>query len=668
VGSNEHAIGATLRPMERRLLAALAVRRPAPVPVDSLAEALWPSGLPPSAKKTVQNNVLRLRRKLGWAVIETVGSSYRLGDEVEVDIERFERAAGEAARSTDSGSARWDAVLAWCDAEPLDELRHWQPADGRRAELEELRRSAGEARWEAVLEDGVPVDIVPQLEALVAEEPLRERRWSLLLQAYGRAGRRAEGLRAFERARQTLAREIGVPPGAELVEAYEALLLDDAAPDHQTTAGGATRSDSISLSDHHRSEGVAALRRGDPTAAVRSFTTAARLAREAGDLRRFAEAALGASGDGWRTSLDAADEVVSLLAEAADRVPPGPTPLRSRLLARLAVARSHHAPASECALAARKALAIARAVDRPELVAGALHALGVVVWDPARRDEQAAWIVELLSLADAHRDQPWRRWALPLVARRRATDGDVAGACEALDELSEEASKCGDAVGLFGAAHGPVLRATVVGDWAAARAAAAALRVASETAVFDPAGPALMEMGMVGIIELLSGPTDVAPLAPIEWPLPSLELVATAWHANCLARVDQLDRAVDALGRIDSTTIVDVERDGYWLSMLSMLADAAHITDCRPIAEAVSSCLQAYIELTIVDPGLLYLGAAAHAAGLAAATCGHRNDAVDLLSIGLSTHTAHGSPWMAQRSRDALASLAADRVAKPEPR
>jgi len=65
--------------MERRLLAALAVRRPAAVSVDLLGEALWPDEPPASMRKTIQNNVLRLRARLGRSSIETVEHGYRLG-------------------------------------------------------------------------------------------------------------------------------------------------------------------------------------------------------------------------------------------------------------------------------------------------------------------------------------------------------------------------------------------------------------------------------------------------------------------------------------------------------------------------------------------------------------------------------------------------------------
>jgi DNA-binding SARP family transcriptional activator len=648
---------ACLRPMERRLLAALAVRRPAVVSVDSLGDALWGGDAPASMRKTIQNNVLRLRAKLGPSVVETVEHGYRLGPDVDLDIERFEDAVRRAERATGARVASWDAALAWCGDAPLAELSHWSPADARRAQLDELWRSGVEARWEAALVEGSPGDLVPQLEALVAAAPLRERRWALLLAAYQRAGRRADGLRAFERARRTLAVEIGVSPGPELVEAYESVLREEAAPGGPPSVAG--RPDLVSRSDRRRDEALAAIERGDPRAAVACFVAAAGLARDAGDVRRFAEAALGAAGDGWRTSLDATGETVSLLAEAVERVPVGPTPLRSRLMARLAVIRSHHVPAAEAEAAAARALAIARALGQPALLAGALHALGVVVWDPLRRDKRWAWADELVALAAGHSARPWRRWALPIVARLRVTDGDVAGACRALDGLDAEGSACRDPGARFSASHVGVLRATVAGDWPAARAAAAACRALSEAVAVEPGDAALMEMGMLAIIDLLGGPSAVPTMAPLEWPVPSLALSAKAWHADCLARVGRPGEAAVELAAIGPDAVAGVERDGYWLPTLSMLADAAHLAGSRAVADAVDGCLRPVAEVTIVDPGLCYRGAAAHAAGLAAATCGRRRDAFELLSDGLARHREQGSPWMAERSQDALTRLAA---------
>ena len=61
-------------------------------------------------------------------------------------------------------------------------------------------------------------DAVPDLERLVAEHPLRERRWSLLVLALYRQGRQGAALEAWARARDVLADELGVDPGPELRE------------------------------------------------------------------------------------------------------------------------------------------------------------------------------------------------------------------------------------------------------------------------------------------------------------------------------------------------------------------------------------------------------------------------------------------------------------------
>jgi hypothetical protein len=347
-----------------------------------------------------------------------------------------------------------------------------------------------------------------------------------------------------------------------------------------------------------------------------------------------------------------------LLGEALQHVPPGPTRLRARLLARSAIVQSHHQPATECEALATKALAIARAIQEPAVTAGALHALCVVVWDPARRAQHGRWTDELLALAATRPQEPWGRWVRTIVARRRATSGDIAGAADLLDELAVDASLCDDRGSAFDASYGPILRATVAGHWTEARAAARAVRAAAEDALIEPAGGAILEAGMFGIIDLLVGPAKVVPVPLIEWPMPSMELSVKAWHADCLARSGQGDAAATALSEIAPSLIEDVDHDAYWLPTLAMLADAAHLVRHAPTAATVWEYLHSLVDLTIVDPGLIYRGSAAHAAGLAAAACGRTRDARELLMIGLARHEVHGSPWMVERSREALATLA----------
>ena len=89
-------------------------------------------------------------------------------------------------------------------------------AEAEISRLTGLRAVAGERLLAARLDLGDSALIVPELEALVAEDPLREERWRLLVLALYRAQRQADALAALRRARDTLAETLGVDPGPEL--------------------------------------------------------------------------------------------------------------------------------------------------------------------------------------------------------------------------------------------------------------------------------------------------------------------------------------------------------------------------------------------------------------------------------------------------------------------
>src|SRR5262249_23730243 len=70
-------------------------------------------------------------------------------------------------------------------------------------------------------------EVLAELEALLAQEPLRERLHAQRMLALYRAGRQAEALAAYRTARATLVEEIGVEPGPELRRLHEAILRQD---------------------------------------------------------------------------------------------------------------------------------------------------------------------------------------------------------------------------------------------------------------------------------------------------------------------------------------------------------------------------------------------------------------------------------------------------------
>ena len=100
-------------------------------------------------------------------------------------------------------------------------------ADARR--LEEVRLVALEDMCAAELEVGRHGHAIAELERLVTEHPLRERLWGLLMTGLYRAGRQADALGAFQRARQVLAEDLGIDPGPELCSLHTQVLAQDAA-------------------------------------------------------------------------------------------------------------------------------------------------------------------------------------------------------------------------------------------------------------------------------------------------------------------------------------------------------------------------------------------------------------------------------------------------------
>src|SRR5262249_37092951 len=134
----------------------------------------------------------------------------------ELDLERFEQLT-EAARSLPPREARDKLQQA---------LALWRgPAEPVAARLEDLRAAAYEDWLQASVESGGAV--VPQLGALVAREPLRERPRALLMLALYRSGRQAEALELFRRTRELFVDELGIEPGPELRELEQAMLRQD---------------------------------------------------------------------------------------------------------------------------------------------------------------------------------------------------------------------------------------------------------------------------------------------------------------------------------------------------------------------------------------------------------------------------------------------------------
>jgi DNA-binding SARP family transcriptional activator len=212
--------------LQRAVLAALIVQRGEVVTAERLAECVWGDRAPANPTGALQAYVSHLRRRLQPeagarrrdGVIASAGAGYALRLATgTVDAWRFESAMDSAAAMAPVDAARVldEALRLWrgpAFAEYAGEP--WVEAEITR--LSELRAVARERLLDARLQLGDAARLVGELEALVAEDPLREERWRLLVLALYRAQRQADALGALHRARKMLAEELGVDPGPAL--------------------------------------------------------------------------------------------------------------------------------------------------------------------------------------------------------------------------------------------------------------------------------------------------------------------------------------------------------------------------------------------------------------------------------------------------------------------
>jgi DNA-binding SARP family transcriptional activator len=216
-------------PRQRSVLALLLLHANRVVATEAIVDALWGEQPPRTATTSLQNGISQLRKLLGPDVVETRAPGYVLHVAPEqFDLARFERLLARARSDAPAERARTlrEALALW-HGDPLADFAYEAFAQEEIRRLQELRTCALEELLAAELELGHEADVVPEAEALVARNPLRERPRQLLMLALYRAGRQAEALQVFHDARRVLDEELGLEPGRELQELHRSILRHD---------------------------------------------------------------------------------------------------------------------------------------------------------------------------------------------------------------------------------------------------------------------------------------------------------------------------------------------------------------------------------------------------------------------------------------------------------
>ena len=204
---------------QRALIAVLLLHANQVVSQDRLVEALWESDPPETAHKALQVHVSGLRKLLGKERLETRPPGYllRVADD-ELDLGRFQRLREEG---------RFTEALALWRGPPLGDFAYDGFAQPEIARLEDQRLACLEERIDQDLDAGCHGALTGELEALVAQHPLRERLRGQLMLALYRSGRQAEALEAYQDVRGVLVEELGIEPWHELRDLHRRILTQD---------------------------------------------------------------------------------------------------------------------------------------------------------------------------------------------------------------------------------------------------------------------------------------------------------------------------------------------------------------------------------------------------------------------------------------------------------
>ncbi|MFD0583166.1 AfsR/SARP family transcriptional regulator [Dactylosporangium darangshiense] len=225
-------------PRERVLLALLLLREGQLVPVQQVIAALWDTNPPPTARAQVHSCVSRLRQVLRKAglpedlvVTEPAGYRIKVGPEdldAALFAARVERGRAAAADG-DLAGGRDDlrAALALWRGRPLTDVDS-DMVRAAAAHLEEQWTAAMALCLDLELQLDLAEEILAEVADLVERFPHHEQFRGHLMTALARTGRRADALAVFRRGRALLAEELGIEPGADLVELHRRILNGDA--------------------------------------------------------------------------------------------------------------------------------------------------------------------------------------------------------------------------------------------------------------------------------------------------------------------------------------------------------------------------------------------------------------------------------------------------------
>ena len=163
--------------------------------------------------------------------------------------------------------------------------------------------------------------------------------------------------------------------------------------------------------------------------------------------------------------------------------------------------------------------------------------------------------------------------------------------------------------------------------------------------------------------EVLAEPIAVAQLYLIRWDegrlseflgffasAPLEGQLERAFAAHAYANLGQPREAQRFLTGLAARGFADVHNDGFWLTVMSLVADSAARAGVTDVAEEVYDMLRPWRDQIVVTPGTC-LGSVAHHVGTLAAALGRTSDADDAFAQAAATHERMNAVIWTARTR-----------------
>ncbi|MFC4533215.1 AfsR/SARP family transcriptional regulator [Sphaerisporangium dianthi] len=263
---------------QRTVLALLVTHRNRVVPVSTLIEEIWGEAPPKSAVTTLQTYVYQVRKLFAAhagrhaddiLVTKPLGYVAAISPD-DLDLTVFERslARGQAALEAgrvEEASAALHTALALRRGDALTDVQRGALLSAQAARIDEAMLRALVLRVEADLRLGRHHELVSELRALVAENPLHEDLYAKLMVALYRSDRRSTALEVYHELRRSLNHELGLDPSPALQRLHQDVLSDAASlqPPVRARTWGGTLMQNVRLSQLPPDIGDFAGRAGD---------------------------------------------------------------------------------------------------------------------------------------------------------------------------------------------------------------------------------------------------------------------------------------------------------------------------------------------------------------------------------------------------------------------